>query len=106
MTACFEAGSNNELDSGFFKSDRFGWRRGGSNRNDALDAALVENLLRWNSDDEAEDGHFGVEQDTRLVFKFVRNVGLVFRERTAHGFDMLRNMGEAALKFLLAGGAG
>jgi len=81
MAARFEARSDNDIDAGLFKSEGFGWCRGCSDSNDALGAAFVENLLRRDPDDEAEDGHLCVEQDARLVFKLDWSIRLVRRRR-------------------------
>ena len=77
MPAALEAGSGDGVDASFLQRDRFLRCGGGPDGDDALSAALVEDLLRRNPEDEAEDRHLRVEHGPDLPVEGDGRVRLV-----------------------------
>src|ERR1700730_17399188 len=69
MSTCFEAGSDDRINTGVLKSDRLIRGGRGSNRHDALRSTLVKDFFWRNSEYEAEDGYFFVQQSASLIFE-------------------------------------
>src|SRR6266852_3502840 len=62
MAPGFEAGSHDRVDTSFLKYRSFVRRCRGSNRDDVLVAALVEDFARRNAVNKAEHGYVGVQK--------------------------------------------
>ena len=98
MTACLEARSSDQINSGLLKNDRFIGCCRSANRNDSLCAAFVENFPGGNSVDETENGHFRVDQDPHLVLESDRAARLIGGKRSAQILDMSCEVRETAGK--------
>ena len=70
VAAGFEAGSDDQVDICLLQFDGFVGCGGGADEEDVFGAALVENFFGWDANDEAEDGDFGVDEDSHLVLEF------------------------------------
>jgi hypothetical protein len=69
MSTCFEAGCDNRINARVLKSDRLIWCRGRANRHDAFRSTLVKDFFWRNSEYEAEDGYFFLQQNASLIFE-------------------------------------
>ena len=69
MSTCFEAGSDDRINTRVLKSDRLIWCRGRANRHHAFRSTLVKDFFWRNSEYEAEDGYFFLQQNASLIFE-------------------------------------
>ncbi len=81
MSTCFEAGSDDRINTRVLKSDRLIWCRGRANRHDAFRATLVKDFFWRNSEYEAEDGYFFLQQNASLIFESDGRVWFVLWRR-------------------------
>src|SRR6267154_940818 len=98
MSTCFEAGRNDDIDTRILKGNRFVRCRRCANRHDAFRSTLIKDLFWRNSEDEAEDGYFFLQQNANLIFEFDRQVWLVFRMRCVQFLDVSRQRREASVE--------
>src|SRR6266853_229221 len=77
MAAGFEAGRHDRVDTSSLKCRSFVRRCRGSNRDDVLIPALVEDFARRNAVNEAKHGYVGVQKHARLIFEAHWHVGCI-----------------------------
>src|SRR5258705_12492442 len=97
MAPGFEAGSHDRVDTGLLKYRSFVRRCRGSNRDDVLIPALVEDFAWRNAVDKAEHRYVGVQKDARLIFEAHRHVGCIDRLGRSERRQMMTKQGEASV---------
>src|SRR6185369_17193036 len=98
MPAGFETGSYDGIHAGLLKGRTLFGCGCRANRDDAFRPALIQDFFWWYPVDEAEHGHFLVQQDASLVFKSNRGIGLVLWTRRSHGNKMGSEWGKASVE--------
>src|SRR6267143_2033181 len=69
MSTCFEAGRHDGINPSLLKRDCLIRRGRSSNRQDAFRSTLVKDFFWRNSEYEAEDGYFFLQQNASLIFE-------------------------------------
>src|SRR5258706_15766477 len=107
MAAGFEPRSDDRINICVLKSDRLIRRGGGANRHDASSSALVEDFFWRNSEYEAEDRFFFVQQNASLIFKPDQRVWFELWTRHLQFCKVARQRREASVEscFVRSSGA-
>ena len=102
MSSGFKARRDDDVRAGLFDGDSLIDCGGGADSDDFSRAALVENFLRRNADNETENGRTRIEQGAGLRFERNGRVRLVRWSRRADLVEKQSERGESLLKFPLA----
>src|SRR5882762_3988316 len=107
MSTCFEAGRHDGINPSLLKRDRLIRRGRGSNRHDAFRSTLVKDFFWRNSEYEAEDGYFFLQQNASLIFESDGRVWFVPWMRRLQFCEVARQRREAPVEscFVRSSGA-
>src|SRR3954469_17010975 len=99
MSSGFESGSNDGIHAGLLQCCRFVWWGRRANGDDAFGPALLQDLSRRDSKDEADDRNVRLQQHADLVFESDRRVGLVRWTRSAQCSKVAGERRQAPVEF-------
>src|SRR5258706_1519627 len=107
MSTCFEAGPHDGITPSLLRGDRLIRRGRSSNRQDAFRSTLVEDFFWRNSEYEAEDRYFFVQQNASLIFEPDRRVWFELWTRHLQFCKVARQRREASVEscFVRSSGA-